>query len=283
MDDDKLRIAHFDITSMVSDPAIVMIAKRGSGKSWVIRDIVSQYKHIPVGVIIAPTDEMNGFYKSFFPDLFIHHDVDPKLLANILKRQNVMTCNYIRMQEELKQGKKVKAVDPSLILIMDDCLADAKDWKKDPTVTAILLNGRHYHFTFVLTMQDPIGVPPMLRMNFDYYFILGEDSQINVEKIYKNFASIFPNLYTFKKTFAELTADFGVMVINNRLKDTDITKKVYYYKAVERKFMFGSKQFIGFHSKYYDKNYKMRQLLDDKGLDLSKFNSKNGGLVIEKV
>ena len=50
----KLQIKQFHLTSMVENPAIVMIAKRASGKSWVCRDILKNFKDIPVGIIIAP-------------------------------------------------------------------------------------------------------------------------------------------------------------------------------------------------------------------------------------
>ena len=61
----KLQIKEFSLNEMVKDPSIIMIAKRGSGKSWVARAILQHFRRIPVGIIIAPTDRMNSFYGKF--------------------------------------------------------------------------------------------------------------------------------------------------------------------------------------------------------------------------
>ena len=61
-----------------------MIAKRGSGKSWVCRALLNHFSDIPVGIIIAPTDRMNGFYETFFPDTYIYYDFESSLIASIL-------------------------------------------------------------------------------------------------------------------------------------------------------------------------------------------------------
>ena len=58
----RLSIKEFKLNYLKPNAAIAMIAKRGSGKSWVCRDIIKQNKDIPGGMIIAPTDKMSAFY-----------------------------------------------------------------------------------------------------------------------------------------------------------------------------------------------------------------------------
>ena len=70
------------------NPRICVIAKSGSGKSWVVRDMLSVINDIPCGVIIAPTDKITKFYDSIFPPSFIHHEFKPEILANLLDRQD---------------------------------------------------------------------------------------------------------------------------------------------------------------------------------------------------
>ena len=59
-----LQLDKFDLKNLVLDqngdflnPRIAIIAKSGSGKSWVIKDILSYIKDVPCGCIIAPTDK----------------------------------------------------------------------------------------------------------------------------------------------------------------------------------------------------------------------------------
>ena len=258
MDYKKLVFFKFELKNMVPNPSIVMIAKRGSGKSYITRDIIYHYRHIPGGVVIAPTDRMNFFYKYFFPDLYIHFDIKEHTLKKILKRQFMMI-------EKEKEKKKIgKKIDPSSILIMDDCLARKKTWAKDQSILEILMNGRHYRLTYILTMQTPLGITPDLRLNFDYIFLLKEDSTINKKKLWDNFAGIFPSLQAFDKVFSECTKDYKAMVIDNRKPTDNIQDKIFWFKAQSRKFSFGSRSFKDLHKKYYDPYYgrKMNSFMD---------------------
>lgn len=253
MNFNKFQILEFKLEKMVIDPSIVMIAKRGSGKSFITRDIIYHYKHIPGGVVIAPTDRMNSFYKYFFPDLYIHYDIKETILKKILVRQSMM---IEKAKDRKKEGKKV---DPSGILIMDDCLARKKSWAKDDSIMEILMNGRHYRLTYILTMQTPLGITPDLRLNFDYVFLLKEDSTINKKKLWDNYASMFPSITAFEKVFARCTEDYRSMVIDNRKPSDNIQDKVFWFKAQDRKFSFGSKTFKDMHKKYYDPAFMERK------------------------
>lgn len=249
MNNTRFSLLEFDLTSMKPNPAIVMIAKRGSGKSYIARDLIYHFRHIPGGAVIAPTDRMNSFFKFFFPDLFIHYDISTSIFKRILMRQCIMID---KSKEKKKEGKKV---DSRSILIMDDCLSKKKTWSKDENILEILLNGRHYNLTYLLTMQAPIGVDPNLRFNFDYIFLLKEDAFLNYKKLWENYASIFPSLDSFIKVFSKCTKDYKSMVIDNRKPADEISEKIFWFKAIDRQFSFGSKSFKDVHKKYYDPSY----------------------------
>jgi hypothetical protein len=54
------------------------------------------------------------------------------------------------------------------------------------------------------------------------------------------------------------------MVINNRIKTTDIRKKVFWFKASKvPNFKIGSKKFLRFNDKRFDPNYLHKQQLFD--------------------
>ena len=278
MDYNKFKVTEFDLSSMVINPAIVMIARRGSGKSWVARDIIHTLRHLPAGIVIAPTDKMNPFYKKFFPDLYIHYDIGETLLKKILARQTIM------VEKEIGKKKAGLKIDPRAILIMDDCLARAKNWKKDENIAEIMMNGRHFQLTYILTMQTPLGITPDLRLNFDYVFLLKEDSAINKKKLWDNYASMFQTLNAFDQVFKNCTKDNCCMVIDNRKATDTIQEKVFWFKAKERKFTFGSKEFVRLHKKYFDETYKSRktkEMINNNNLGMKKRNEVN--IQIEKV
>lgn len=280
MNYNKFQILEFKLEKMVPNPSIVMIAKRGSGKSWVARDILYNYRHIPGGVVIAPTDRMSSFYKYFFPDIYIHYDIKEIILKKILARQTMM---IEKMEEKKKRGLKV---DPSGILVMDDCLARKKSWAKDQSILEVLMNGRHYHLTYILTMQTPLGITPDLRLNFDYIFLLKEDSTINKKKLWDNYASMFPSLYAFERVHGKCTEDHRTMVVDNRAPSDNIQEKVFWFKAKERKFSFGSKRFKEIHKKYYDPSYKRKitaDIIDGGGIFANKKKGADIDIKVEMI
>jgi len=258
----SLPIKEFKLDSMCENPAIVMIAKRASGKSWVCRSILKHFRHIPVGLIIAPTEKMANppFYSDFFPDAYIHYEYKSEIIEKLLFRQDIMIEK--KMDRE-QQGKK--PIDPRGFILMDDCLSKKGSWMKDQPIMELLFNGRHYQLMYMLTMQFPLGITPELRCNFDYIFLLKDDFYSNMKRLYDHYAGMFPTFDSFRLVFKELTANFGSMVIVNRGACDSFLDKIFWYRAQNDSVgMIGCNQFVEHHNENYDKLWKKR----NKGLDI---------------
>ena len=245
-----LEIEEFKLSDMVEYASIVMVAKRGSGKSYVCRSILDHFCKIPVGLIIAPTDEMNCFYGNFFPKTYIHYEYKSEILENLLTRQKIM----IKKEKERKE-KGGRPIDARSFVVMDDCLSTKGSWAKDKSIKQLLFDGRHYKIMYILTMQFPLGILPELRTNFDYIFLLADDFVSTRKKLHEHYAGMFPTLAVFVQVFEQLTADFGCMVIINRGQRHSFSQKVMWYKAPAKfndNLSRGCKQFNDFHNKNYD-------------------------------
>lgn len=258
-----LPIREFKLSYMCKNPTIAIIAKRGSGKSFLNRVIIDflDKDKMPGGVIISPTERMNPFYGSFFPGAYLHHKYEPSILDNIFERQK-------RMLDKKKRKKKEgKNLDARTMLIMDDCMGSKTTWVKDPNIQELFFNGRHYKITFILTMQFPLGIGPDLRGNFDYIFLLAENMTNNQKRLYEHYAGMFPNLESFKEVFKKITSNYGVMVIVNRGQSSSILDQVFWFKASNIDInKFGSEQFNKIHDKNYDDGWKNRP--KDLGMSL---------------
>ena len=77
-------------------PVVVLIGRRDTGKSFLVRDLLFNHRNIPLGTVISGTEAGNGFYSEHVPKLFIHDEYSTEIIANILKRQ----------KQVLKQMKK---------------------------------------------------------------------------------------------------------------------------------------------------------------------------------
>jgi hypothetical protein len=261
-----LKLEEFKISSLIKDddgsfinPRIVMIAPSGTGKSWIVRNILYEMKDIPCGTVIAPTDKMNKFYDDFLPPSFIHHEYTTTILPRILGRQKkILAKNERRIKENKKE------VDPRVFLVMDDCMATKHLWVKDPNILEIMNQGRHFKLTYILTMQYCLGIQPELRTQFNFVFLLGEDNAASRKKLYEHWAGVFPKFDFFEQVFLQVTSNYGCMVINNRIKTQDLTKKVFWFRAKKvPHFTLGIPQYIKFHEEKYDSDYQKKEGLFD--------------------
>jgi hypothetical protein len=262
-----LQFDKFDLKDLIYDqngdfinPKIAIIAKSGSGKSWVIREIIYHLckDNIPCATVIAPTDKMTKFYNDFIPECFIHHDYKDEIVAKVLHRQKKMI-----EQNELRKKINKDSIDPRSVFIMDDCLTTASQWIKDPNIISIFNEGRHYQLTYILSLQYSIGIPPNLRSNIDFVFLLGEDNYNNRKRLYENFAGILPSRELFEMVFSELTNDYGCMVINNRIRSNDLRKKVFHFRSNKTPdFKLGIPKVIKFNEDNFDKDHEKNNFFD---------------------
>ena len=274
----RLRIKKFDIKTMSENATIAMIAKRASGKSFLTREILFHNRDIPTAVAISKTEKLNKFYGKIMPDIYIYESYTNAVLNRIFSRQAKLSEDNHKRK---KQGKRMK--DDRLILIMDDCMSSKGSWVKEEPVRELFFNGRHHHVSFILTMQYAVGIPPEMRSNFDYIFLLAEDFISNRKRLYEHYAGMFPSFDIFQQVFTEITDNYGCMVINNRVHSTNITDKVFWYKAKSTpSFTMGSRKYKKYHKKHYDKNWNKRIQVFDPSSILSK-RKNNSRIIIEKV
>ena len=82
-----------DITFKANEnkgPVVVLIGRRDTGKSFLVRDLLYYHQDIPIGTVISGTEAGNGFYKDHVPRLFIHDEYNTALIENILRRQKTV-------------------------------------------------------------------------------------------------------------------------------------------------------------------------------------------------
>ena len=220
-------------------PVIVLIGRRDTGKSFLVRDLLYYHQDIPIGTVISGTEAGNGFYSAHVPKLFIHDEYNTAIIENILKRQRTVLK---QIQKEREMYRKSN-IDPRAFVILDDCLYDA-GWTKDKMMRLLFMNGRHWKMMLIITMQYPLGIPPNLRTNIDFVFILREPYISNRRRIYDNYAGMFPTFESFCQVMDQCTENYECLVINNNAKSNKLQDQIFWYKAESHKdFKLGSKEF----------------------------------------
>ena len=236
----NLQLKKFSMAQIPEDAVCIFIGRRRTGKSTLVRDVLFHHKTIPLGTVISGTEESNDFYKKMVPPLFIHGAYSPVIVQNYVNRQKLIMKKI--MDEQQRSGGQSR-IDPRSFLILDDCLYD-DTWTRDLNIRYLFLNGRWVKVFFLITMQYPLGIPPMLRTNVDYCFILREPYVTNRKRIFDNFGSAFPSFEFFCQVMDQCTQNYECIVMNNNSQSNKLEDTVFWYKADSHNdFKLGSKEF----------------------------------------
>lgn len=263
----QLQLRKFDMTNIGDDKVIVLIGKRNTGKSYIVRDILYHKRDFPIGTVISATEKENKFYGDIIPSMLIHDEYKPNIIDNVLKRQAMIIR---KMHNDIQLYGKSNA-DCRAFLIMDDCLYDSS-WKHDKNIRYIFQNGRHKKMLFLLTMQFVLGIPPELRTNVDYVFICRENIIANRKRLYEAFAGMFPTFEVFSQVMDQCTENYECLVIDNTTKSNRLEDQVFWYKATSHEnFTIGSRELWEIHNQIaYDAQEEETELFD-----MSSFRKKN--------
>ena len=84
-------------------PVVVLIGRRDTGKSFLVRDLLYHHQDIPIGTVISGTEAGNGFFAEHVPKLFIHDEYQSAIIENILKRQKTVLKQIKKEMEAYKR------------------------------------------------------------------------------------------------------------------------------------------------------------------------------------
>ena len=220
----NLKLKKFDMSSIKSDKVVLFIGKRETGKSFLVRDLLWHNRDLPVGTVISGTEGANQFYSKMIPSIFIHDEYTPEIINNFVKRQGRL------IKKQVGGVAEYQNIDPRAFLILDDCLYD-NTWVKDKNVRSLFMNGRHYKAFFIITSQYSLGIPPNLRTNVDYVFVLRETIHSNRRRLYEQYCGMFPTYEFFCTVMDQCTENFECLVINNNSKSSKLEDQCFWYKG----------------------------------------------------
>lgn len=233
MDVATLNIKKYDPTKAPEHMVAVAIAKRRSGKSFLIKDWLYNHRNrFFAGIVMSGTEEGNRFYEKEvgIPPSFIYNDFDERALQRLVDRQRAMT---------------VDGTAKSVYVILDDLAFDRKVWGK-PLIRSILMNGRHWKISVYISLQYFLEVSPAFRANIDIIILLKDN--LHREKLYKTFFQMLPNFAMFNTIMDACTADYRALILDNSSNSTKINECIFWYKAKPRApFRIG-------HSMFYEYN-----------------------------
>lgn len=237
-------IKRFDMRQIHNNNKILFIGKTQTGKSTLIKDLLYHKRKIEAGVCIAGTQEGICDYAKIMPRIAIFDEYDKKIIRNLIKSQ--------RRDEQMNRRHH-------RYFVMDDCIYD-NSWIKHKEMRYMFYNSRHDDILFLLSLQAPLAIPPDLRGNIDYIFILRDSILANRERLWKHYAGMFENFQTFCNVMDQCTENYECLVIKNNCQSNRFEDQVFFYKAeLHENFKIGSPEFWKYHKQHYNANYETEQ------------------------
>ena len=99
------------------------------------------------------------------------------------------------------------------LVILDDCLGSVSF--QNDLWTRIASSGRHYGLTFWVSAQHLFKLPPVVRSNADYTYILGVQPDRVVKALHEEGGGLGLDLPAFRERVAAAVRDFGALVIDS--------------------------------------------------------------------
>lgn len=229
----------------------VCIGKPGSGKSTVIKHIIYSKKHIfPVAKVFSGTEDSNGFFGQWIPDIFITQGLDPKDLSGLE--------NFRKRQKIAHKHLEPIGDNPWAVIVIDDCTSD-KSFLKKPIVQEMYKNGRHWRMMYILSLQYCMDLPSDVRGSVDGTFIFRETNPQNRERLFKNYGACIGTLSEWNELMDQLTEDYHCIFVKNNVQSNKIEDTIFYFKAdinrIPKDWKFGCSDFWQFHKERYNKNF----------------------------
>ncbi len=171
----KLKIRRFPLNEVLSKKPgsiILLLGKRGSGKSCMMVEIAKQLYdsgNIDIAIGMSPTDESNKTLTSFLPQTLIYPEFKESIVEKIMQAQ----------KKQIKAGKEAKKV----FLFLDDCGYDSKLIFNSKVMKRLFYNGRHSKIGLVMALQYAIDMPVSFRANCDICITMRETIYSNRERL----------------------------------------------------------------------------------------------------
>ena len=181
---------------------VCLCGKRHSGKSELIKYIVSLYGHQFNKIfVICPSEAVNKFYSQFLPNENIFNDYSDEWIEKLMQR--LIKINVGKKDNECAH----------ILLILDDCVSDvnmhsARNYEK------IFTRGRLMKISLMITTQYPYLIPPVARINCDY-ILCGQMNKQSIKLMCDEFLMGDMSPKEFSKMYYNSTNEYGFLIINN--------------------------------------------------------------------
>lgn len=182
----------FDVNRIRPDYTIALFGKRREGKSFLMRWILYQMRHIFIRGLVFSHTKHNRYWQKHIPNRYIHPEF----------RQNVLLKFMDQQKKYYEQWLDGAPINPFAFVIFDDVLGP--DLYYDSVLRRFFTEGRHYKMFVIISTQYVKGLPPSIRANTDLAISFRMIQENSKEALAKDYFTRVPKqeAYRLMDTYA---------------------------------------------------------------------------------
>ena len=193
---------HFEL----KNKAITIIAKRNSGKSYLLKHLLEysvKSNEFDKIYCISPTEKINKFYSDIISENCIFDKYSDEWILCLIDKMS-----------KINEGKTHQNQNPlNCLLILDDCTSDV-NMHQAKGIKMLYTRGRHSFIAICVISQNLKSVSPVMRNNSDY-ILTGQLNASNIEQLCESYRCPIISKKDFITLYKNSTADSNFFVINN--------------------------------------------------------------------
>ena len=224
----------FDVVK-VPNPTILLVGKRFAGKSTASVSIAAHFP-IPRWAAWCGTKDTQDYWSEKFESsasVWGPDEVGKAALHRVIKDQQKRVTKY-------KKHLKIPFPNEEMLGMIFDDVTSKRAFRKGEILEDLFSNGRHYKTVIIISCQYIKQLPPAVRTNTDYLFML-HNSKRTIKLLYEEYVENPEEFSMFLSLIRKVTSQvdkhgndlYNSLVFDNVVKTYDLDKMFKVYRAPE--------------------------------------------------
>jgi hypothetical protein len=184
---------------------IVIIGRRGYGKTYLITEILKYQQTPPENMTIACcTNDERVHYSEIYKDAVLHDEYKHAIVIDVFRKSKE---SMSRSSDSLNKTNHT--------IVFDNCMYD-NSWIHNKYIQMLFTNGKIWRIHTIISLSYPIHMPPVLQVNVDYVFIFNDTDVHYLTNIWKNYVQRMGGVLSLENyhiIMAQLTKPYECLVV----------------------------------------------------------------------